>query len=71
MLTLAWAVGTVRDVQFGSGVPLLVVDDAGAEVLIPFTEAFCRRVDVAAKRIVIDPPEGLLEVNGRKGASSV
>lgn len=59
------AVGSVSDVQFGTGVPLLVVDDAGAEVLIPFTEAVCRSVDVAGKRIVIDPPEGLLEVNKR------
>ena len=31
------------------------------EVLVPLAEAICRRVDVAAKRIVIDPPEGLLE----------
>ncbi len=37
------------------------------EVLIPFSAEFCRRVDVAAKAIVIDPPEGLLELN-RGGA---
>jgi ribosomal 30S subunit maturation factor RimM len=32
-------------------------------VLIPFTDAICQRVDVAAKLIVIAPPEGLLELN--------
>ena len=62
------AAGTVRDVQFGSGSPLLVAEAAGEEVLIPFTSDVCRRVDTAARLIVIDPPEGLLELNKRKGS---
>ena len=57
------AVGTVRDVQLDTGIPLLVVAARDGEVLIPFNAEFCRRVDVAAKAIVIDPPEGLLELN--------
>jgi 16S rRNA processing protein RimM len=56
-------VGQVRDVQFGTGVPLLVVDGQKAEVLVPFTEAICRRVDLVAGVIVIEPPDGLLELN--------
>jgi hypothetical protein len=32
-------------------------------VLIPLAEEICA-VDIAAKRIVVTPPEGLLEVNG-------
>jgi hypothetical protein len=28
-------------------------------------EAICRTIDVAARRIVIDPPAGLLELNRR------
>jgi hypothetical protein len=31
--------------------------------LIPLVQEICT-IDVAAQRIVIDPPEGLLEVNG-------
>jgi ribosomal 30S subunit maturation factor RimM len=29
--------------------------------LIPFAEAICTTVDIENKRIVVDPPEGLLE----------
>jgi len=57
------AVGRVRDVQLDTGVPLLVIDGAAAEVLVPFTDAICRRVEIGARLIVIDPPEGLLDLN--------
>jgi len=58
-------VGPVRDVQLDTGVPLLVVTGRAGEVLVPFTDAICRDVDMAAKRIVIAPPEGLVELNQR------
>jgi ribosomal 30S subunit maturation factor RimM len=41
----------------------LVVTTARGQVLVPLTQAFCT-VDVGARCITIDPPEGLLEVNG-------
>ena len=57
-------VGRVTGVQFGSGAPLLAIADAnGGEVLVPLAEHICRVVDPAAKRIVIDPPEGLIDLN--------
>ncbi|HEX5069327.1 MAG TPA: ribosome maturation factor RimM [Vicinamibacterales bacterium] len=56
-------VGRVSRVQFGSGAPLLVVASQGGEVLIPLAAHICRRIDVKGKRIDIDPPEGLLELN--------
>jgi len=57
-------VGRVTGVQFGSGAPLLAITDArGDEVLVPMVEGICRTVDPAGKRIVIDPPAGLIEVN--------
>ena len=59
------SVGAVRDVRLDAGIPLLVVDGARGEILIPFTEEICRKVDVAAKTIVVAPPEGLLELNER------
>lgn len=61
--TVGADVGRVTRVQFGSGAPLLVVAAQGGEVLIPLAAHICRRIDVAAKRIEIDPPEGLLELN--------
>jgi len=36
------------------------------EVLIPLARDICTAIDTAAKRIVIDPPEGLIELNERR-----
>jgi 16S rRNA processing protein RimM len=56
-------VGIVRDVEGTLTGSRLVVDRQGGEVLIPLVAAICTEVDPVAKRIVIDPPEGLIEVN--------
>ena len=56
-------IGVVRDVEGTMGGSRLVVDGAGGELLIPFASEICPRIDPAGKRIVIDPPEGLLDVN--------
>jgi 16S rRNA processing protein RimM len=56
-------VGEVRRVDLGSGSPLLAVESERGEVLVPLVEGICQRVDVAAKVIAIDPPQGLLELN--------
>jgi len=55
-------VGRVAGVQNYGAAPLLVVQDGDRERLIPLASSICREVDVARKRIVIDPPEGLLEL---------
>ena len=56
-------VGRVREVMRTGGVELLVVDNAAqAEQLVPMAETIVVAVDVAAKTIVIDPPEGLLDL---------
>lgn len=59
--------GTVRDVYFPgeavAGTPLLQVETAGGEVLIPLAEDICVRVDVAERRIEVRLPEGLAEAN--------
>ena len=45
-------------------VPLLVVEGEEAEeVLIPFARAICPVVDISARRILITPPDGLLDLN--------
>jgi 16S rRNA processing protein RimM len=57
-------VGVVQDVEGALGGSRLVVTaDAGGEIQIPLVTEFCPVIDTAAKRIVIDPPDGLLEVN--------
>ena len=57
-------VGVVSDVRFGAGeAPLLVVGSAKSELEIPFAQEFLVRVDLEGKRIEMNLPEGLLEVN--------
>ncbi len=60
-------VGVVRDVEGTLVGSRLVVDGEAGEVLIPLVSNICPIVDPASRRIVIDPPEGLIEVNaGRR-----
>jgi 16S rRNA processing protein RimM len=55
------AVGVVTDVRH-HGQDLLVIESpADPELLVPFVAAIVPEVDVAAGRLVIDPPPGLLE----------
>ena len=56
-------VGLVRDVEGTLIGSRLVVDGQDGDVLIPLVATICTLVDPEAKRIVIDPPEGLIEVN--------
>ena len=56
-------VGEVAGVLPAGGPDLLVVKRGDREVYIPFTEAICVRGDPEAKEILIDPPDGLLELN--------
>jgi 16S rRNA processing protein RimM len=60
-------VGTVSDVEGTMGRSRLVVTADGGEVLIPLVAEICTAIDPAARRIVIDPPPGLLELNKRSG----
>ena len=74
VLTDGTSVGTVREVVHGPGGDLLAVEhtvpDRGAdataakgpqrESLVPFVREIVPEVDLAAGRVVLDPPEGLL-----------
>lgn len=57
------ALGSVRDVEFPGGVPLLAIDTSQGEVLVPLAAHFCPGIDVKAKRIDVTLPEGLLDLN--------
>jgi 16S rRNA processing protein RimM len=56
-------IGRVRSVDLAAGTPLLVVGSDRGEVLVPLAEPICRRIDLVAQVIVIDPPEGLIDLN--------
>ena len=56
-------IGSVVKVEGGAGGSRLVVAGRTGEILIPLAVDICVAIDVGAKRIRIDPPEGLLELN--------
>ena len=56
-------VGTVESVMRAGAQELLSVRrPGGREARVPFVDEICVEVDVAAKRIVVDLPEGLLDL---------
>jgi len=57
------SIGTVTDVEGTLGGSRLVVTTSRGEVLVPLAAEICRSIDIAGKRIVIEPPEGLLDLN--------
>jgi len=58
-------IGRIENVQFGSGeAPLLVVRGA-KEILVPFAAEFVESLDVEHKRLAMNLPAGLLELEGK------
>ena len=56
------AIGRVTGVEGPMEQSRLVVESGRGELLIPMVEGICVKVDPAAKTIVVDPPDGLLEL---------
>jgi 16S rRNA processing protein RimM len=56
------SLGVITDVLHPPGPDVLSLDIAGQSVLVPFVRAIVPVVDLAAGRVVIDPPEGLLDL---------
>lgn len=54
-------IGKVRGVMRTGGTENLVVAGSDKEMLIPFANAICVEVDIENKRIIVNPPDGLLE----------
>lgn len=53
--------GKVAEVMRTGGTEILVVKGGSKEYLIPFAETICVEVDIDNKKIVVDPPAGLLD----------
>ena len=56
-------VGEVKRVEGGAGASVLSVEGRRGEVLVPLAADICVEVDIGGRRIRINPPEGLLELN--------
>ena len=57
------SIGTVKSVMKTSGTEILVVaNESGHERLIPLVDSIVVEVDTVGKTIVVDPPEGLLDL---------
>jgi 16S rRNA processing protein RimM len=57
------ALGRVTEIQGHGEATRILVKGPRAEIMIPLAAEICA-IDVEAKRIVVTPPAGLLEVNG-------
>ncbi|MGO4493733.1 ribosome maturation factor RimM, partial [Arthrobacter sp. 2YAF22_2] len=49
---------------------LVVTDQGGKEILIPFVEQIVPEVNIAEKYVLVTPPDGLFEVNTETGATA-
>ena len=57
-------IGIVAEVRFGAGeAPLLIVKSGAQAYEIPYAEAYLKRVELAHRRIEMQLPEGLLDLN--------
>jgi 16S rRNA processing protein RimM len=59
------SVGVVTAVEGELAASRLVIAGEGGEILMPLVQPMCPVIDVKARRIVVAPPPGLLEVNRR------
>jgi len=56
-------IGKVESVLKTGGTEILVIaDEHGKEQLIPFADSIVVEIDIEGKTIVVDPPEGLLDL---------
>lgn len=57
-------VGVIVNVERGMGpVPMLIVEAASGELLVPFVKSYLRRIDLDTRRVEMALPEGLADLN--------
>jgi 16S rRNA processing protein RimM len=56
-------IGIVTDVLNSGGTEILKVDCEDQETLIPFADAYLKSIDLDRRRIEVDLPEGLRDLN--------
>jgi 16S rRNA processing protein RimM len=60
------SIGRVADVEGDAAGSRLLVQGKRGDILIPIAEGICLEIDVAQRKIVVEPPEGLLDLNVTK-----
>ena len=56
-------IGTITDVLDSGGAQILKVDRENEETLIPFAQSYLRNIDLDRRRVEVDLPEGLRDLN--------
>lgn len=56
-------IGIITDVLGSGGTEILKVDREDEETLIPFAESYLKSIDLDQRRIEVDLPEGLRDLN--------
>jgi len=59
------ALGAVRAIEGSASGARLIVGEGREEIQIPLAAEICVEIDVGRRRIVVDPPEGLIELNAQ------
>ena len=55
-------VGTIKAINDSSAQPVMEIDADGVELMIPVVDEFIKKVDRAQKKIVVETPEGLIDL---------
>ena len=61
--TAGRVLGVVTALEGGAGGSRLILGTGREEIQIPLAHEICVSIDVGSRRIVVDPPEGLIELN--------
>lgn len=56
-------IGEITDVIDSGGAGILKVDRGNEETLIPFAQSYLKKIDLEQRRIEVDLPDGLRELN--------
>lgn len=57
-------IGVVSDVTFGAGeAPILEIREGKKEYMVPLAQEYIKTLDTAAKRVEMELPEGMLELD--------
>jgi 16S rRNA processing protein RimM len=60
------SIGQVTGIEGDAAGSRLVVLGKNGEILIPIAEGICVKIEVARRKIIVEPPEGLLDLNVTK-----
>ena len=55
-------IGMLKSINDASSQPLFEIEDDGKEILIPIHDEFIKEVDRASKTILVETPEGLIDL---------